>query len=146
MFDSTTDFIHIFVNILTGWKKSHCKKAGLENSEDIHCQSSIFKMTNGIRKVRLGVDFFDKRTLDFSKFISDTVLQNTALSTAIFPCSRLSINRFHSAWCTTYGYSTFYVLIFVVSGKREREERERNPSFSALLFFYFWQEGGGREP
>ena len=85
MFDSTTDFIHIFFNILTGWKnKSHCKKAGFENSEDINCQNSALKVTNGIRKVRLGMDIFDKRILDSCKFILDTVLQNTALSTAIF--------------------------------------------------------------
>ena len=84
MFDSTTDFIHIFFNILTGWKnKSHCKKAGFENSEDINCQNSALKMTNGIRNVRLAVDIFDKRILDSFKFISDTVLQNTASSTAI---------------------------------------------------------------
>ena len=39
MFDSITDFIHIVVNILTGWKnKSHCKEAGFENSEDIHVE------------------------------------------------------------------------------------------------------------
>ena len=85
MFDSTTDFIHIFVNILTGWEnKNHCKKAGFENSEDIHCQNSTLKMTNGIRKIRLGVDIFDKRILESCKFISDTVLQNRSLSTAIF--------------------------------------------------------------
>ena len=30
-------------------------------------------MTNGIRKVRKGVDIFDKRILDSWKFISDSV-------------------------------------------------------------------------
>ena len=30
-------------------------------------------MTNGIRKVRLGVDTFDKRILNSCKFISNTV-------------------------------------------------------------------------
>ena len=29
-------------------------------------------MTNGIRKVRLGVEIFDKIILDFCKFISDS--------------------------------------------------------------------------
>ena len=64
MFDSTTDFIHIFVNILTGWEnKNHCKKAGFENSEDIHCQNSALKMTNGKKKVRIGVDILTKEFL-----------------------------------------------------------------------------------
>ena len=39
-------------------------KAGFENSEDIHCQISALKMTNGIRKVRIGVDIIDKRILN----------------------------------------------------------------------------------
>ena len=41
-------------------------------------------MTKLDKKVRLGVDIFDKRILNSCKFISDTVLQNTASSTAIF--------------------------------------------------------------
>ena len=53
----------------------------------------INEMTNEIRKVRLGVVIFDKRILDSCKFISNTVLQNTALSTAIFPCSGQNINQ-----------------------------------------------------
>ena len=38
-----------------------------------HCQNSAFKMTNGIRKFRQGVDIFDKRILDSCMFISDSV-------------------------------------------------------------------------
>ena len=34
-------------------------QAGFENSEDKHCQISSLKMTNGIRKVRNGVDIID---------------------------------------------------------------------------------------
>ena len=71
----------IFLQV--GKIKVTAKKAGFKNSEDIHCQNSALKMTNGIRNVRLAVDIFDKRILDSFKFISDTVLQNTASSTAI---------------------------------------------------------------
>ena len=35
------------------------KVTGFENSEDEHCQISALKMTNGIRKVRNGVDIID---------------------------------------------------------------------------------------
>ena len=38
----------------------------------IQCQNSAIIMTNGIRKVRQGVDIFDKRILDSCKFISDS--------------------------------------------------------------------------
>ena len=52
--------MHIVVNILTGWKnKSHCKEAGFENSEDIHLSEFRLKVTNGIRKVRRGLDNID---------------------------------------------------------------------------------------
>ena len=38
----------------------------------IHCQNSALTMTNGIRKVRQGVEIFDKRNLDSCKFILDS--------------------------------------------------------------------------
>ena len=57
---------------------------GFENSEDIHCHNSALITTNGIRKVRLGVDILTKEFLILYKYISDTLLQNTALFTAIF--------------------------------------------------------------
>ena len=41
----------------------------------IHIQNSAIIMTNGIRKVRQGVDIFDKRILDSCKFISDSTLR-----------------------------------------------------------------------
>ena len=57
----------------------------IDNSEDpvsefrililrIQCRNSVLIMTNGIRKVRQGVDIFDKRILDSCKFISDRYL------------------------------------------------------------------------
>ena len=51
-------------------------------------------MTTGIRKVRKGVDVFDKRSSVLVSSSLDTVLQNAALS---FPCSWRSRNRFYSA-------------------------------------------------
>ena len=41
-----------------------------------------------------------------------------------FPRTRRSINQYYSAWCTTHQDSTFNVSIFLVSFKREGEERE----------------------
>ena len=73
-------------------------------------------MTNGIRKISLGVNIFDKRILDSCKFILNTVLQNT-----------------------TYLDSIFYVSIFIVSGKREEEEKHRETPPS--LHYYFLISG-----
>ena len=39
-----------------------------ENSEDINCQNSALIMTNGIRKVKKGVDIFNKRILVLVRF------------------------------------------------------------------------------
>ena len=120
-------------------KKSHCKKAGLENSEDIHCQSSIFKMTNGIRKVRLGVDIFNKRTLDFSKFISDTVLQNTALSTTIFslqPAEYKLVSIMHNAQPIRILFSMFPFSLFLARGKGKRSI-EKPLLLCTIIFFFF---------
>ena len=52
-----------------------------------------------------------------------------------FPCSRQSINRFHSVWYTTYQDSAFYVSIFLVSGKREGEEK---PLFLCTIIFFLF--------
>ena len=57
-----------------------------------------------------------------------------------FPCSWQNINRYHSAWCTTYQDFTFYVSILIVSGKREGEEREGEPPPS-LHYYIFFQVG-----
>ena len=59
-----------------------------------------------------------------------------------FPCSLQSINLYHSPWCKTYQDATFYVSIFLVSGKMKgKGARERNTSFSALLFSFFPSRG-----
>jgi len=53
-----------------------------------------------------------------------------------FPCSWQNINRYHSAWCTTYQDFTFYVSILIVSGKREGEEREGEPPLLCTIIFF----------
>ena len=50
------------------------KVAGLEILR-IQCRNSVMIITNGIRKVRQGVDIFDKRILDSCNFISDRYLK-----------------------------------------------------------------------
>ena len=85
-------------------------------------------MTNVIRKVRKGKDIFNKRILDSRKFILDS---------ASFPRSWQSINQYHSAWCATFQYSTLYVSIILVSGKRVGEEREGETLPSLHYYFLF---------
>ena len=42
----------------------------------------------------------------------------------------------HGAHCTTNQDSTFYVSVFIVSGKREGEEKHRETS-SSLHYYFF---------
>ena len=58
-----------------------------------------------------------------------------------FTCSRQSINRYYSAWHTTYQDSIFYVSIFLADGKREGEERERETPSSLHYYFLFFEVG-----
>ena len=74
----------------------------------IHCQNSALIMTNGIRKVRLGVDIFNKRILDSCKFISDSASE----------------------------YSLIYGNLFLAASKREGKEK-RNPPPLHYYFFSF---------
>ena len=108
----------------------------------IHSQNFAIIMTNGIRKVRQGVDIFNKRNLDSCKFISDNTSEYRLIYSNFFPHSRQSINRYHSAWCTIYQDSTFYVSIFLVSGKREGKEKYRvTPPSLHYYFLSFFQVG-----
>ena len=95
------------------------------------CQNSALIMTNGISKVRKGVDISNKINIDSCKFISEYGLVYNNL------CSQQSIHRYHSAWCTTSQDSTFYVSIFLVSCKREgdKEERILPPLCTNILLF-----------
>ena len=94
----------------------------------------VLIMTNGIRKVMQGVDIFDKRILDSCKFISDRIRPHLQQS---FPLSRQNINQYLSAWCITYQDSIFYISVFLVSDKREGEEKYREPPPSLHFYFLF---------
>ena len=116
-------------------KKCHCTKQGLKILRIYICKNSTLKMSNGIRKVRLRV-----KILDSCKFITDTVLQNTASSTAIFSLQPAEYKPV--SWCTPYQDSTFYVSIFLVSGKIWEEGREREPPPSLHYYYLLIQVEG----
>jgi len=91
-------------------------------------------MTNGIRKVRKGVDIFDKKIL---LILSSSWTHYFSIPPHLqqsFPCSLQNIKLYHNAWCTTYQDSTLFVSIFLVSGKREGEEEERNCMYKMFFF------------
>ena len=93
-------------------------------------------MTKGMRKVRQGVDIFDKRILDSCS--SQTLLQNMASSTAIF--SSQSAEYKPVSQCMVHRLSGFYFLCFHYSCVwQEGRGRDawRHLSFSALLFSFF---------
>ena len=96
-------------------------------------------MTNRRRKVRQGVDFFYKRILDSFKFDHKQCFRIQPCLQQSFPRSQQSISQYHSAWSTTYQDSFFYVSIFLVSGKREGEEKHREPPPSLHYYFLFFQ-------
>ena len=89
------------------------------------------------------VDIFNKRILDFCKLISDIASENGLIYSYFFLAASQSINQYHSAWCTctTYQNSTSYVSIFLVSCKREGEERKRDTPPSQHYYFLFFQVG-----
>ena len=61
----------LYLNILQVGKIKVTAKLGLKILRN-HCQNFALIMTNGIRKIRQGVDIFDKRILDSCKFIMDS--------------------------------------------------------------------------
>ena len=79
--DNSSYLLYLFLQV-GGEKSLH--KAGFENSEEIIVRILLSIMTNGKRKVRLGVDIFRQKNLDSCKYTMDIVLQNHASSTAIF--------------------------------------------------------------
>ena len=102
------------------FEKSHCTKRDLII---LRISLSEFRLNNdnGIRKVRLGMDIFDKRILNSCKFISDTVLLNMALSTAIFSLQPTEYKPMFSlqpteykpvSECMVHNLSRFYFLCF----------------------------------
>ena len=73
---------HIYYIILTA-------KWGLKILR-IHCQNSTLIMTNGIRKVRQGVDIFDKRILDSFMLILDSASKYVLIYSNLFlPAGRV---------------------------------------------------------
>ena len=105
-------------------------------------QNSPIIMTNGIKKVRKGVDIFNKRIFDSCKlYLGQCFRIQPCLSQLSFPRSQHIINWYHSAWCTTYKDFTFYVSIFLVSGKREGEEKHRKTTPFLHYYFLFFQVG-----
>ena len=84
------------------------------------CQNSPSIMKNGIRKVRKGVNIFDKRIPESCKLISDSA---SALSTAIiYSAGSISIILDGAQPIRILLY--IYVSIFLVSGKSEGRGRE----------------------
>ena len=75
---------------------------GFENSEEILCQNSALIIKNGIRKVRKGVDIFDKRILVLVSSSRTQYFRIRPCLNQSFPCSQQSINWYHSAWCMTH--------------------------------------------
>ena len=61
----------LYLNILQVGIIKVIAKLGLKILRN-HCQNFALIMTNGIRKIRQGVDIFDKRILDSCKFIMDS--------------------------------------------------------------------------
>ena len=97
-------------------------------------------MTNGIGKVWKGVEIFNQRNFDSCKFITDSGSEYGLVYNYLF-LAVSNVNRYHSTWCTTYQDSTLSVSIFLVSGKREGEEKNRETPPSLLYYFLFSQVG-----
>ena len=74
----------------------------------IHCQNFLLKMTNGIRKVRLGVDIFDKRILDSCKFISYSASEYCLVYGNLF----LAAGRVKTGFIV-YGTQPIRILLFM---------------------------------
>ena len=75
-----------------------------------HCQNSPILTTNGIRKVMQGVDNFNKRILNFCKFISDSASEYRLIHINLF----LAAGRvwYHGAWCTGIYFLCFHFPCF----------------------------------
>ena len=85
--------------------------------------------------------FFDKKILIL---VSSSRIQCFRIRPRLqqsFPCSQQNIKQYHSVWCTAYLDSIFYVSIFIVSGKRKREEKNRETLPSLHYYFLFFQVG-----
>ena len=73
--------VHIYIFLQVGKKVTAKRSLKILR---IHCQNSALIMANGIRKVRQGVDIFDKRILDSCKFISDSASEYGLIYSNLF--------------------------------------------------------------
>ena len=97
-------------------------------------------MTNGIGKVWKGVEIFNQRNLDSCKFITDSGSEYGLVYNYLF-LAVSNANWYHSKWCTTYQDYTLSVSIFLVSGKRDGEVKNRETPPSLHNYFLFSQVG-----
>ena len=84
--------------------------------------------TNGIRKVREGVNIFDKRILDSFKFISDSASEYGLIYNNLF----LAEYKLHGAQSIRILLSMF---------PREGEEKHRETPLSQHYYVLFFQVG-----
>ena len=90
-------------------------------------------MTNGIRKVRNGVDIIEIESKFLQVHLGKCFRIRPRLQQS-FPYSRQNINRLHSAWCTTYWFSTFFVSIFLVLAKGRGKRTIENETLKTFIW------------
>ena len=128
-------FKHNFLNILRGWKnKSHTALSGVWKFWGYLLSEFCPNMTNGIRKVRLGVEFLILVSPSWTQCFR------------IWPHLFLAASRIQTDIIVNGGqhskHSTFYVSISLVSGKREGWEKHREtPPSLHYYFLFFFQVG-----
>ena len=121
-------------------KKISLHYAGFENSEELHLPEFRLKNDKWDQKGQARIGYFRQKILDSCKFISDTVLQNTASSTAIFSLQLAEYKLVTQ--CMVHSVSKFYFLCFhfrFFSGKREGEEKHGETPPSLHYYFIFFQ-------
>ena len=146
MFDSTTvegQFQTQFPQYSYRLKKISLHYAGFENSEGLHLPEFRLKNDKWDQKGQARIGYFRQKILDSCKFISDTVLQKTASSTAIFflqPAEYKLVSQL-----MVYTLSGFYFLCFHFpcfwQDWREREREKPRFLCMALLFSFFPRRG-----
>ena len=96
-------------------------------------------MTNGIRRLgKLGTEWvFSKKILASCKLISDSASEYGLVYSFLFLTAGQSINRYHSAWYTTYQDSTLHVFIFYISGKNDLGTLEAHRNFLSLVLRFY---------
>ena len=112
----------------------------------IHCQNSALIMRDRIRKVRLGVDIFEKRILDSCKFFSDSSSEFSLIYNNLFcTASRQSINQYQD--------STFYMFpfsLFLEWGRGKWSIEKPLLLYPIILFFpsnrVFYSTQGSVQP